>query len=228
MSETTPIRTSKDLVNCFDIQRTDEVKLENFIEDVEELQHKQSIPSYQEWRDNLMTEDINEIIESSPAVLLQMPQSKFTKTSMKSEKTAKTVTSAELVLRHSPQKIKNFAHMPLMSSASKSKIANKAKEMEQYSSNKQASVSKLKTNEASHLKRDSANTKSGSKIKTIQLETEVVGLQDFIKQVQDNKEAISSKKQKLRDLEEQIVSISDKMVTTQSFYEISKILSKNN
>ena len=213
MSESTPVRTTKDLANCFDIQRTEEAKQDNFIEPIDELNPKQSIPTYQEWRDNLMVEEKNDAIESSPAVLIEMPYSKLSKTSQKSDKAGKTMTSAELVLRYSPTKIKNFAHMPLASSTSKGKQVSKPKDLE-YSSHKPNSVSKFEVNGESNFKakRDSLKGRQSSKPQTIQLETEVVGVEDLIKQVQDNKSEISSKKQRLRDLEEQIVSISDKMV----------------
>lgn len=151
MSETTPIRTAKDFVNGFEFtDRTDPHFRGNDLE----THQKETIPSYQDFKDNLMIETDEVNLHSAHKY-----DSDF-KSSIKtpSKASPKKLSKADLVLKHNRNSLLNSDRKPVLSSTMKvpktpmstkfqnSKIATTVKK-----SKPQLAKSKTHIQQAGHL-----------------------------------------------------------------------------
>jgi len=130
MSESTPIRTTKDITNCFQLQGTEEAKHSNQSEgeDMTDPNQIVAIPSYQEWRDSLMKEKPDSVKDLSSKNRSDKKQPPLSKVARKQKRNGgSTVMNSELVLGHSPKKIKNFAQLQVSSHRSKSPLTSRVK-----------------------------------------------------------------------------------------------------
>ena len=82
----------------------------------------QAIPTFQEWQKNIQTTQKDDQVKNSVKATVK-PQ-KAPKPILTN---SKSITSAEIHLRHSPKKIKSLAHAPLLSSPSKSPLTARGK-----------------------------------------------------------------------------------------------------
>ena len=222
MSESTitPVRTSKDLVNCFDIHDGSDQRsgFNSDNENARESQQKEKVPSYQNWRENLMMESDDLKSESKAKKSLTQELSKSIPDKNTSSKKSKNI---DLLLRHSPQKMKINPQVPVLSYShlQKSPMTSKSKESKgMFSSKKQkpselnGSAKQKKGNATSRLvSSDLKETYLSSVHKEASIQNALSNNTDLIKEVEKNKEELKSKKSRLEGLEKEIVSISDKM-----------------
>jgi hypothetical protein len=228
MSESTPIRTSKDYVREFEIQDSSNYKDDKFSSHnkTSDINQRASLQSYNDWRENLTEERDAILIESSSKGRSESRPDGISKTTRKSAKTsARNKSNIGTLTRISPQKLKTPANLPILSqsNSTKSPLTSRAKNGVRHSEkkhtlplNKGYSV-EARVNLHNQLTVN-AELRDYNQIEKVPLTSQnsVLANYEYIREVDENKQEIAQKKQRLRDLEEEIVTISDKMMSYQN------------
>lgn len=228
MSESTPIRTSKDFVREFEIQDSSNYKDYKFSSHnkTSDINQRASLQSYNDWRENLTEGREAILIESSSKGKSDSRPESVDKNARKStKKSARNKSNLETLTRFSPQKLKTPANLPILSqsNSTKSPLTSRAKNGVRHSEKKHTlPLSKGYSVEARvglhnqlTLNADIRDQNQTEKV-PLTSQNSVLANYELIREVDENKQDIAQKKQRLRDLEEEIVTISDKMMSYQN------------
>jgi hypothetical protein len=213
----TPMVTANDTVGAFEILDGDvspviQVSEHPFIEN--SIERKQS---YVEWRNALMDDGINSnLSEKSP------------KKSTRHKSKNKSKSNIELLTQLSPNKLYNTVKKPIAASIKPSKTLKNGNRKNVLAQS--ANISNIleirqgyseDSNAADHNKLTVQTGFEKGKMNSnekppLSHKSSISANYNWIQQVDQGKIAIASKKQKLKDLEEEIIIISDKMIAYQN------------
>jgi len=227
MSESTPIVNSKDIKKNFNINMDDNSK--DFGTDINdrslESNKKQTTQTYNDWRD-LLIDDNNEMrIETSSKGKSEQKSINISKTAKKTSKKNKKASNIEMLTRLSPTKLKNKIGVPVLanSQSAVSPLSNRkingsqsARKQHPHALTKGLSVDPSKNMYNKLTLNTDLKGANYTDRGLLSAQNSVLANYDLIKEVDQNKIDIKEKKQRLRDLEEEIVSISDKMTAYQN------------
>ena len=140
----------------------------------------QAIPTFQEWQKALVPNSKPEISKSLvKSTVKQTPNLKS------NHKNVKSITSAELILGHSPTKLKSHAQVPLLSASSKVPLTARTKPSLHSQTLEVKSSIKVKESERSNANGITSNL--------MQFVPQTMGLEEMVKLVKDNKLDIERK-----------------------------------
>ena len=223
MSDSTPVCTTKDIVTGFEIQDHSAPKsgLNSENGHISDFNQKETIPTYQDFKDNL-AEETNVAVEQS-AKKYESAYRSAQRSSPK--KGGKHKAKPDLLVSYSPLKPKQTPSKPVLSRAKthapKSPLISGAKKSKLASTTKK-SKPKLHHGFSSDVPQQMAAThrrlrtdiqdgfmSTGNKASSIGHSP--VSYHGLAQEVEENKKEIDSKKQRLVDLESEIYEMSDKM-----------------
>jgi hypothetical protein len=222
MSDSTPIVNSREIVKYFNINEDEKEQGFSDHHSHDDDNNRETMQSYQEWRDKLMDENDEIYIESSSKGYTEN-KNKRQKNVKKSPK--KCLNGNQLYKNLSPQKSKNSEMLPVLSKSQSgrnpltsrsSKYNGSAKKngpklFKGLSANPEITMKNKLT-----LNSDINDLHGDAGKLTLTSQNSVLANYELIREVDEGKKEISQKKQRLRDLEEEIVGISEKMINYQN------------
>lgn len=222
MSESTPIVNSKEIAKYFNIDEEEKGEDLSNHHSHDEDNNRETMQSYQEWRDKLMDDNDEIYIESSSKVFTENrnKRSKNVKNSPK-----KGLNGNELYKNLSPQKLKNSAMLPVLAQnySSKSPLTSRSSKGPKSARKNgpklfkgQSANPELTMKNKLALNIDNSSANEDMKKPPLTSNNSVLANYELIREVDEGKKEIQQKKQRLRDLEDEIVGISEKMVSYQN------------
>lgn len=226
MSESTPVMTSKNIKNNFEIRCDENSK--DYASDVNDrssdYNKRQTTQTYQDYRDRLMDDNDEMRIETSSKGKSEQKSVNMSKTANKTPKKNNKLSTIEKLARLSPSKLKSKIGVPVLAQ-SHSDISPLSQKMHIGAQSARKNYPPLSKGMSVDPGKATYNMltlntdlKGGNQTDrgALSATNSVLANYDLIKEVDQNKKDIADKKQRLRDLEDEIVNISDKMTAYQS------------
>jgi hypothetical protein len=228
MSESTPIVNSKETAGYFDIRDEEDFKHQDLSYHARSNDMRQSdvIKSCQDWKEGHYRENEAILIETSSKDRREMSDSPDSLKKKSQKKSQKGKSNMEKLTNLSPTKLKTSALLPVLRQNSSTKSPLTCKSLQGSQSARKQNGPKLfkgmSVNPAANfnnqltLNTDVRDTYLHSEKPPLTGQNSVLANFELIREVDENKQDVIDKKQRLRDLEEEIVAISEKMLNYQN------------